>query len=223
VIKYVRHFYLVFLFGLIFISNILVFAKSKSNYQYNQKKSVSYNEKQFLNNMRVNCASYGHKEIRPNDLSKNALETYPKELAFLYLKKHLKTFCYYSVSTLLKYLYDDFRDQTEFLVNKIVKMCVTDHKKYTICEGFKNESVLFDVTVILGRHCTKKTLVSFKKINCLYKEVVDKKCSLYSSVNNPLKVCPGFYTNKVSVKELSRSYFSANCPRRGWKPPKCLK
>lgn len=209
---------------LIFICMTSSWAKisSKMQYKYNQKKSVGFNEKQFLKNIKQDCKDYGYSrkwnELSPDDV----LQTYPKELAFLYFKKHINSLCYYSASRLIKYLHNDFKKQTEKLIVQAVKDCIGKQKKYPICQDINKQSTLYDLTVMLGSYCSRNTLNAFKQVNCHYKDVSDHHCSLYKNLNKPLKNCPNYFTNMIEVKDLHKSYFGSHCKRLKWKKPSCI-
>jgi hypothetical protein len=196
--------------------------KSLDLYKYNQKKSVSSNEDFFLKNLSFDCQNNGYDREKNDTSPKEILATYPKELAFLYFKKNIKTFCYYSFSTLMKYLSRDFKKQTEDILVTTVRNCIKDHKSYKLCGEIHKISTLFDLTILLGNYCSKKTLNAFKKVNCHFQEVAKKNCSLYSGVVQTNDNCPHYYTNQREIKELHKSYFGSHCKRLKWRKPKCI-
>ena len=205
-----------FLFVLIFSTSL--YATSS---KYNQNRSVSFNEKQFLNLMHDFCSQPSNKKLTEENKFKDILGTYPKALVFLYFKKHHKNLCYLSASQLLKYLFNEFKKQTEQLSIKIVNNCLVKNRNSFLCKELKTESSLYDLAVILGGHCTSNTHQAFKHINCALKEVMDKKCKLYKSSNDPLNTCPEFILNQNTVRDLHRVYKNKNCTLRNWKAPKC--
>ncbi len=192
------------------------------SYKYNQTKSVSYNEKQFLSNLQNDCKHYGYKrkakEVSPADI----LATYPKELSVLYLNKHYRNICYYGVSTALKYLHDDYAAQTEKIIISLVQLCLKDKKNLPVCVGMKSRASFYDLTILLGSFCNKKTLKSFKTVNCAYKKITEQDCKMHQSSNDPLAECPYNFSNESEVKELYKSYFGTHCKRLKWRKPKCL-
>ena len=191
-------------------------------YKYNQKQSVSYNEKGFLRNLSYDCEKNGY-DRGVNDTSpKENLATFPKELAFLYFKKNIKSFCYYSFSTLMKYLSRDFKSQTESIIVSVVEGCIKDDESYRLCPEIQKIASLFDLTILLGNYCSLKTLKAFKKVNCHFKKVAKRNCSLYSGLNSTNDNCPHFYTNKREIKELHKSYFGSHCKKLKWREPKCI-
>ncbi|MFT6631843.1 MAG: hypothetical protein ACJAS4_001804 [Bacteriovoracaceae bacterium] len=196
--------------------------KKISLYKYNQKKSVSFNEKGFLRNLSYDCEKNGYDRGVNATSPKENLATFPKELAFLYLKKNIKSFCYYSFSTLIKYLSRDFKTQTENIVVSVVEGCVKDNDSFKLCPEIQKISSLFDLTILLGNYCSWKTLKAFKKVNCHFKKVAKRNCSLYSGLNRTNENCPNFYTNKREIKELHKSYFGSHCKKLKWREPSCI-
>ena len=66
----------------------------------------------------------------------------------------------------IKYLYQDFKNQTEDLIVDVVNKCLLNVKTFQFCPEFQKTATLFDLTILLGNYCSNKTLKTFKKVNC---------------------------------------------------------
>ncbi len=100
--------------------------------------------------------------------------------------------------------------------------CLENTSTYKLCEGLLETSSLFDITVILGSYCSKKSLKTFKDINCQYKKIAEQKCELYLGLDKGKEECPFHFTNKNEVKDLHKSFFGKQCKKLKWSPPNCI-
>lgn len=214
---------LILFLGILFNITAAKSSENMTKLKYNNKGSVKENEEKFLKNLNLDCRDNGYNQKVDEISSNDVLATFPSEVAFFFFKKNIDKFCYYSFSTLVKYLFKGFKKQTEEIVLKTVSECLSNSKKYPLCEGINNTSRLFDLTVILGNYCSPSSLQVFKKINCQYKKVADKKCELYLGLEKGKDECPFHFTNKTEVIDLHKSFFGKHCRKYKWLPPKCLK
>ena len=192
---------------------------------YNQNKSLAVNEKNFLSNMKRDCKNYGYELTSGAKSPRDILTTYPTEIAYLIFKKHLNNLCYYSASHIVKYLVSDFKDQVQALFTSAVEKCFTETKelKPLFCRDFTTQAPLYDATVVLGSFCNTKSLKTFKKVNCHFKYLGEKKCSMYEDAGKPLKKCPFYLTNIQQSNDLHKSFYGKRCKRLRWRKPACLR
>ncbi len=190
-------------------------------YSFDKSNSIFENEQRFLSNLKRHCHDNGVGQ--DNDLltPSEYLETYPKDIAFHYFQKNLAEICYYGISIVLKYLGDHHKSDVEKVALDFAKSCLSKKKNYIGCRAFDRTSTLFDLTVILGHYCSANSLETFKDINCRYKELKQKECSLYLSQGRPIQDCPYFYASQVEVEELHKNFFHHQCKLK-WKAPRCI-
>ena len=214
---------------------LLVYSFSLSSFsneklKYNQRKSISFNEKNFLTNLSKDCKNFGYNRDREKNSPVEVLETYPKEVSYLYFKKHINDLCYYAVSHITKYIVSDFKDQVESVLLGSVKTCfdekkaLTSNNKAKLCAELDTKAVLFDLTILLGTLCTKESLNLFKSVHCRFKEVGDRECRIYQDSSRPLDKCPFHFSNSQELDKLHKSYFGSHCKskERKWTLPKCI-
>jgi len=204
------------------IQSSIAIGESFKRLKYNQQISLTANEKQFLDNLKNDCQSYGYKRTSDTVTPAEVLSTYPKELSILFLKKHYQKICYYGVSLVLKHLHRDYRKKSQEIILDVIKKCLQNKEKLPMCDGIETKASLFDLTVLLGSYCNVPTLLAFKKVNCAYKRVADKECKMYKGQQNPLSDCPYGFSSRSEVNELYKSYFGKNCKGMIWRKPKCL-
>lgn len=195
-----------------------------SEFKYNQNKSLRLNEVNFLKITSRDCKNFGLKRDPLALTPQNILETFPKEISFLFFKKHIHTLCYYAVSYISKTIGEEFRPQVEELLLTQIESCFFSGKmrRPKLCDDLKNKAALFDLTVLLGHFCSKESLRVFKMINCEFEKIGKQECSLYQDTTKPLNKCPFYFSNKREAQELHRSYYSKNCKRPRWRKLKCL-
>lgn len=193
----------------------------KGQFSYDKSLSIFENEQRFLSNLKRDCKTFGTRKYDDLLTPAEYLETYPKDIAFYFFKKNIKEICYYGISITLKYLDDHVKPETEALLLGFVESCLENKRPYEGCSDFKKAPTLFDLTVILGNYCSKKTLGVFKRLNCLYKELKEAECRLYQTENTPPQECPYHYSTKVEIKDLHKNYFQNNC-RLKWRAPSCI-
>ena len=190
-------------------------------YSFDKSVSIFENEQRFLKNLARHCHDYG---IRQNDdllTPSEYLETYPKDIAFHFLKKNLHEICYYGISITLKYLGDHLKPETEELAVLLIENCLSKKPSFISCEHFDRTSTLFDMTVILGHYCSSKSLESFKAVNCRYKDLKESECKLYLLQGKPIEECPYFYSSKVEIQELHKNFFQYQC-KLSKSAPNCI-
>lgn len=200
------------------------FGQSLQDLKYDQNQTLSHNEQRFLKTTTEDCKSFGYKR-GANELSPQAvLETYPKEISFLFFKKHIETLCYYAVSHISKTVSEEFKTQVEEVVLNQVDKCFYKGKvqKPKLCKDLKNKASLFDLTILLGHFCSKNSFNTFKTVNCEFKKAGDRECSLYQDSGKPLSRCPFFFANQRESNELHKSYYSKTCKSPRWRKLKCL-
>jgi hypothetical protein len=196
-------------------------ALGRELYSYDKSVSIYQNEQRFLNNLKRDCKTFGTRKYDDLLTPGEYLETYPKDIAFFFFKKNIKEICYYGISLSFKYLDDHVKPDTETLLVDFINSCLDKQRPYVGCADFEKTPTLFDLTVILGNYCSKRTLDIFKRINCLYKDLKEKECSLYQNGETPAQECPYHYSSKVEVKDLHKNYFRKSC-RLKWRPPRCI-
>lgn len=196
-------------------------AQARELYSYDKSVSIFKNEQRFLANLKRDCKSYGNKKFDDLLTPAEYLETYPKDITYYFLSKNVKQICYYGLSISLKYLNKHHQKDTETMLTSLVESCLRGESTYKACEDYKKTFVLFDTAVLLGNYCTQGTLNVFKKLNCRYKDLKNKECTFYQSVDTPTEECPFQYSSKVEVSQLHKSYFSSGCKLK-WRAPACI-
>ncbi|MDP7319174.1 MAG: hypothetical protein QF441_01135 [Bacteriovoracaceae bacterium] len=214
---------------ILFFTNFLFFLLypygiyGQDNLKYDQRKSVQFNEQQFVKNMQKHCRYMAKDEVGLGYKYRETIETYPEELLILFFKKHIDGFCYYNVSVLAKHLHKKFKKQVEDILHDLINICLTE-KKYdaAICKSLLTQSSLYDLTLILGTHCTKRSFSDFRIVNCSYKKLVDKKCSLYNGNIKNKEKCPFYFQQRKEAQDLHKVYYGQTCKKPRWKPLACL-
>ena len=203
----------------------LSFAEDLKALKYNQKNSLTKNEANFINAMKQDCKSRGYIYGQGDMTVRDVMETYPKSLVFMFMKKNLDQFCYYAISNMTKYLASEFKEQTEELIVIITKQCFVEDMldKPKMCRSFNEKAVLFDLTILLGSFCSKKSFNLLQKIYCHFKKLGDKQCRLFKDHGKPLNKCPFYFTNQQESLNLHKSYYNNECKRPKWIKPSCLK
>ena len=179
------------------------------------------NEQRFLKNLKRDCVNFGSKKYDEILTPFEYLETYPKDVAFYFLRKNIKQICYYGISMSFKYLDKHLPSESEKLVADFVSSCLKNEKKFLGCENFNKAAPLYDVSVLLGSFCSKRSLELFKAINCKYKQLKINECKYHIDAGSPVQTCPLYLNIKLEIKELHKVYFQSGC-RLKWRPPYCI-
>jgi hypothetical protein len=213
-----------FTFIFILLWSQMSLAQDLNKFKYDQNKTLKHNELSFLKTTAQDCENFGYKRAGSDLTPQAVLETYPKEISFLFFKKHIHTLCYYAVSHISKTITDDFKSQVEQVVLNEVDKCffLGKIKKPKLCDDLKTKAALFDLTILLGHFCTKDSLRVFKAANCEFKKVGERECALYQDSSKPLARCPFAFANQREANDLYKSYYSKTCKRPKWRKPKCL-
>ena len=82
------------------------------------------NEQRFLKNLKRDCVNFGSKKYDEILTPFEYLETYPKDVAFYFLRKNIKQICYYGISMSFKYLDKHLPSESEKLVTDFVSSCL---------------------------------------------------------------------------------------------------